>query len=1051
MSRRYFPLLMLSLALLTFSVALSAMSISINSSLDSFSYDLDNIHLKLEKLDTRLGLASSVDDQLLIEHLRAKRLTITVGDAEKKNEAGGDGLPENIKLPFPIKLRQAEIEEVIIITAGATHILHNVQFAFSGDAKIIRLDSLQIGSPWGKLDAAVALGTAKPFPLSGTIAVANPAGKTAYTLRARLSGNLESIILDSAALITKQQGQLAIVPADDLSAVPAARIELHAKLGLAADYPLKVSSSLHIYPEQLGNYPAAPINLDLALQGKLLPELAIDVQLAARDSQWQGQTLTSSAKMQLAGTVLKNINIQAMLGANSIEASGSLGMSDSKLQWQANLADLSQLAADTAGAINVDGVVAGDINNLAVEFKLLAQKLRLPGNLNIAKIEGQAALTTAENGKLSAEFNASDMQYAKQPLLAARLALSGTRNAHELSLNVNGDNLKLDTSLRGGMSIDNHWQGFVQRLAYKGATTVTLQAPAPLSFDDNGVTLKNTQLQLNQGRAVIDLFQVGAGKFSSQGQLQQITLQDLPPGLFNLSEKIQGDPVFSAKWNLLAADSVNGALSFWHEAGDLTLTEADGSSQALGLTTAKADIEINNNQLVATAKLSGTTLGNFDARMATALTKTETGFALLGSSALSVSANAQLNTLAWLPLPSSLLDADIDGQIKLAIAGNGTIRAPNLSGSINANKLKFLLPSQGIALTNGIIESSFDANKLLIKQAKWQGDKGYLSSSGWLQVDQGQLGIALEWTADKFTAVSRSDRLLVLNGAGKTKLADGMLTVSGDFTVAKGLIELASTDAPTLGIDVVVVGQKEIIVEPGLKVMLDGLRISLGSDFILRGRGIDALLAGAVTLNGFTDDSPQTDGGIRVVTGTYMAYGQVLTIERGILNFSGPVDNPGLNIRAMRKTTSVSAGVEVTGTAFAPIIKLVSIPNLAESEKLAWLVLGHGTDKASSNDSAVLSLAAAVLLSDSDSLPLQTKLARAAGLDELSLGGNSVESTSLTLGKRLSSQLYLSYAKSISGLLDVARLTYSFNPSWSLRAEAGAASAVDMLYTFNLK
>lgn len=1050
MSRRYFALLMFSLALLTFSVAQGAMSISANSSLDSFSYDLDNIHLKLEKLDTRLGLTSSVNDQLLIEHLHAKRLTITVGDAEKKNEAGG-GLPETIKLPFPIKLRQAEIDEIIIITAGATHILHNVQFAFSGDAKTLRLDSLQIGSPWGKLDAAVALGTAKPFPLTGSIAVANPTGKPAYTVKARLSGNLESIAIDSAALITKQQGQLAIVPADDLSAVPAARIELHAVLGLAADYPLKVSSSLHIYPDQLGNYPAAPINFDLGLQGKLLPELAIDVQLAARDSQWQGQALTSSAKMQLAGTALKNINIQAALGSNSIEASGSLGMSDSKLQWQVKLADLSQLAADTAGAIDVNGVVAGDIKNLALDFKLLAQKLRLPGNLNIAKIEGQAALTTAENGKLSAALTASDIQYAKQPLLAARLALTGTRNAHELTLDVSGDDLKLDTSLRGGMSLENHWQGFLQRLTYKGVTAVTLQAPAPLSFDDNGITLKNTQLQLNQGRAVIDLLQLGAGKFSSQGQLQQITLQDLPAGLLNLPEKLKGEPVFSAKWNLLAADSVNGQLSFWHEAGDLTLTEADGSSQVLGLTAAKAEVVINNNQLVATAKLSGKALGNVDARIATSLTKTATGFALLGSAPLSLSADAQLKTLAWLPLPASLLDADIDGQIKMSVSGDGTLRAPNLSGSIAADKLRFLLPSQGIALTNGNIAASFDDNKLLIKQAKWQGGDGYLQSSGWLEVDGGELGVELQWHADKFTAVSRSDRLIVLNGSGETKLADGMLAVSGDFTVAKGLIELSSTDAPTLGTDVVILGKKEIIVEPGLQVMLNGLRIGLGSDFILRGRGIDALLAGAVTLTGFTDESPHTDGGIRVVTGTFVAYGQVLTIERGILNFSGAVDNPGLNIRAMRKTTSVSAGVEVTGTAFAPIIKLVSIPNLAESEKLAWLVLGHGTDKASSNDSAVLSLAAAVLLSDSDSLPLQTKLARAAGLDELSLGGNSVESTSLTLGKRLSSQLYLSYAKSISGLLDVARLTYSFDPSWSLRAEAGATSAVDMLYTFNIK
>lgn len=1047
MSRRYFALLMLAMALLSFSVAQGGMSISANSSLDSFSYDLGNIHLKLEKLDTRLGLASNGDDKLLIEHLRAKRLTITMSDADSKSETGG--LPESIKLPFPIKLRHAEIAEVIIITASATHILHNVQFAFTGDAKTLRLDNLQVGSPWGKLNAAVQLGTAKPFPLSGNIAIAKPTGKPAYTLQAQLSGNLQTVKLDSALLITKQQGQFAILPSDNATAVPTARMQLHAELGLATDYPLTVSSSMSIYPAQLGNYPAAPLNFDLALQGKLMPELAIELQLAARDSQWQGQALSSSAKMQLVGSQLRNINVQAALGSNSIKASGNLGQSDSQLQWQADLTDLSQLATDISGAVTVKGVVAGEIKNLALEFSLLAQKLRLPGNLDIAKLEGQAALTMAGNGKLSAELNASGVQYNKQPLLAARLALQGTRAAHELTLNINGDDLKLDTSLRGGLSAENHWQGMLQQLAYQSKTAVKLQAPAPLTVDERGITLKNTRLQLNQGRAIIDLLQVGAGKFSSQGQLQQITLQDLPAGLFTLAEKLKGQPVFSAKWNLVAADSVNGNVSFWHEAGDLALIAADGSSQPLGLSAAKAEVVINNNKAVVTAKLNGLALGHLDARITTTLSKTEAGFALLGNAPLSLSADAQLNTLGWLPLPSSLLDADIDGQIKLTVTGKGTLRAPNLSGSIAAEKLQFLLPSEGIALTNGSLAASFDNNKLLINQAALQGGDGYLRASGWLEIAQDQLGMELEWKADKFTALARTDRLLVLNGSGKTKLNNGLLEVSGGLTVAKGLIELSSADAPTLGADVVILGQDEIIVEPGLKVLLNGLRISLGDAFSLRGRGIDARLTGALTLTGLTDAHPHTEGSIQVASGTYMTYGQVLTIERGIFNFSGAVDNPGLNIRAMRNSTPVNAGVEISGTAFVPIIKLVSIPDVVDSEKLSWLVLGYGLDKTSKNDYALLSLAAGALLSQGDSVPLQTKMARAAGLDELSLGGSSVESASLTLGKRLSSQLYLSYAKSISGLLDVARLTYSFNPRWSLRAEAGADSAVDVLYTFS--
>jgi translocation and assembly module TamB len=236
-----------------------------------------------------------------------------------------------------------------------------------------------------------------------------------------------------------------------------------------------------------------------------------------------------------------------------------------------------------------------------------------------------------------------------------------------------------------------------------------------------------------------------------------------------------------------------------------------------------------------------------------------------------------------------------------------------------------------------------------------------------------------------------------------------------------------------------------------IKVLLNGLHISLGEAFKLRGRGLDAELTGALTLSGLTEYHPHTEGGIQVKKGTYMAYGQLLTIERGILNFSGTVDNPGVNIRAMRNSKPINAGIEITGSAFAPVTKLVSDPDVADSEKLSWLVLGHGMDQTTKNDYGMLSLAAGVILSQGQSVPLQTQIARASGLDELSFSGGDASSTSLVFGKRLSSRLYLSYVKSISGLLDVARLTYNITSRWSLRADAGSESAVDVLYTFSFK
>ena len=84
-------------------------------------------------------------------------------------------------------------------------------------------------------------------------------------------------------------------------------------------------------------------------------------------------------------------------------------------------------------------------------------------------------------------------------------------------------------------------------------------------------------------------------------------------------------------------------------------------------------------------------------------------------------------------------------------------------------------------------------------------------------------------------------------------------------------------------------------------------------------------------------------GTIRAVAGTYYVFGQRLDIDRGRLLFDGPVDNPALDVVALRKNIAVEAGVELTGTVKVPRVRLVSNPPVPDDEKLSWLLTGQGT------------------------------------------------------------------------------------------------------------
>jgi translocation and assembly module TamB len=1071
MLRRYSTTFLTSLLLglvMLINPAHGEMPISASTSLDTFTYDLDNIHLKLEKLNADWQFSPMGDSRLWVDHLRAKRLIITIGNG--KPTAPDSGLPERIQVPFPIKIMDAEIAELVVLNNGETQTFSQVKLDVEADTKIIKINHLKAMTPWGETTSVLEMQAKKPFALSGEVslkgtktntAVAD-ASKIQFDTKLVLSGNLETVRFQSNLQLARINQDWVISSSESANTPNVAQINLDGQLALSGHQALNAKLDMVGFnPANFGPYPDARLNIDVAIQAALSPNLETTITFVSRDSQWQANELTSKGKIVMTGNQLRDLALEAKIAHNTFKANGALGLGN-KLIWQANLADLAELHPDYVGQAELSGVIEqaentgqsaeANAQNLAAQISLLATNIAQKGGFSVARVAGQASIMADATGAVQGELTASKLQYGERSIQTAKLSLHGTRANHALNISAQGSDFNLTSQLQGGLTTDSaDWQGAIQTLVLTGKTPFKLSAPARLTFSAQTVDLTDAQLQLTNGQLQINRFKIDANGVSSTGKASHLNLADLPADVAIFPVNLTGEPVLSGKWDIRAEHSLNGYINVWRESGDLEMIAADGSKKALGLSDAKFDLNIVNNTVEMSSQIKGTLLGSLEAKLMTKLTKTATGFALLGDAPLTLTGQATLQTLAWLPLPSSFKDANFDGALRVQVNANGTISEPNLTGHAQGEHLQLSLASEGVSLVNGTLQAVFEQKQLRIQQATWQGGDGTINTSGAFLFDQANPSIHLDWVADNFTAISRADRLLILNGKGKTTLVKDQLMIEGDFTVAKGLIELADDDKPTLGADVVVLGQTNTTAEPTLKVLLNRLRIDVGKDFTLRGRGLDAELTGAVTLTGLTVYRPYTEGIIQVRKGSFNAYGQTLNIERGILNFNGTFDNPAINIRAMRNNKAVNAGIEITGTAFIPITKLVSEPEVAESEKLAWLVLGHGMDQTNKNDYGLLSLAAGVLLSQGQSVPLQTQLAHAAGLDELNFAGGDADSAAVVFGKRITSNMYLSYQKSVSGLLDVARLTYNITSRWSLRGEAGTESAVDVLYTFSFK
>jgi translocation and assembly module TamB len=92
--------------------------------------------------------------------------------------------------------------------------------------------------------------------------------------------------------------------------------------------------------------------------------------------------------------------------------------------------------------------------------------------------------------------------------------------------------------------------------------------------------------------------------------------------------------------------------------------------------------------------------------------------------------------------------------------------------------------------------------------------------------------------------------------------------------------------------------------------------------------------------------------------------------------------------------------------------------------------------------------AAAITLGLNRNSSVIEELGASLGFDTVSLGGDGgLESTSLLLGKHLSPNLYVSYAKDIFSDISAYQLNYQLTDNLSLEAESGRTQEVDLIYS----
>ena len=364
----------------------------------------------------------------------------------------------------------------------------------------------------------------------------------------------------------------------------------------------------------------------------------------------------------------------------------------------------------------------------------------------------------------------------------------------------------------------------------------------------------------------------------------------------------------------------------------------------------------------------------------------------------------------------------LNGRADLNLRLAGPLALTSLSGTITPEGAEFSAPTLGIVLSpiTGQIQVGNGAAQL--------GLNGQGNHGGSVDV-AGRLGLssfdaAITATLNRFgirdpdlydTSI---DGTVSLNGPiGRN------LLVSGDLRLNETEIQVPSTGVSALG-DIPPIEHlgatrpvMRTLDRAGISSAQDtavadqrgpsstrlDLTLTAPGQVFVRGRGLDAELAGQLRLTGPTSNIiPQ--GGFELVRGRLDILNQRFTLDEGRIQMSGSFD-PVLRFVAETEANGITVMVILDGPASSPDISFSSSPELPEDEVLAQLLFGRNLSNLSALQALELANAVATL-AGRRGIGILSRLRDGFGLDDLDVSQTEDGGTAVRAGKYISDNVY---------------------------------------------
>jgi translocation and assembly module TamB len=834
-----------------------------------------------------------------------------------------------------------------------------------------------------------------------------PAG--AFNLQSPLSGDLQHLYLPELRLQAGQglaEGQVSLGFAEQLSWD--VRLQLsqldpaYWLAGLPGNLAGPLNSSGSLVKQQL------KLNADIDLNGRL-----------------RGQPAKLLAKFA-GGLEQGELSVLDLrLGDNRISGKAAL---QQQLSGQLLLAmpRLGQLWPGLQGQLKGQLDLAGSLQAPQGELQLQGQRLAYDDQ-RLRQLKFDASLNSAQHGQLT--LDAQGIQLGETDLGQLTANAAGDRTQQNLELQLQGPLLQSHLALAGQLDKGN-WRGSLSKAEVQsGGQDWRLQQPATLLRLASGQLtlgahcwrsgdaslcateqrlLPEPKLNYQLSNFPMDsLAALWPKDFSWQGQLNGHLQLELPSSGPNGSLELDaGSGVWRIReqqqWLEFAYDSLRLSTQLRPQRIDSSLQLYGPAIGELTLQ-AQLDPRAKNKPLSGSFRLNGLDLA--------------------------------------LARPFVPMVERIAGQLNGAGTLSGGLLAPQINGNLRVENGEIAGGELPMNIEQLQLQAQIEGERLQLEGDWRSGEQGQGSLNGELGWANGLL-VDMQLNGNRLPVTVEPYATLDVEPDLRVRLRGEQLSVAGKVLIPSGKIEVRELPPSTVQIssDARVIGQ-DSSTQQSTAIAMD-IDVEVGQQRLtFSGFGLDAELLGRVHIGNDLD----TRGELSLNKGRFRAYGQRLNVRRARLMFAGPIDQPFLDIEAVRKVDDVTAGLRLSGNAAQPTSTVFSEPPMSQEQALSYLVMGRPLGQGGGDNNMLAQ--AALALGMAGSTPLVNNLAQGLGISDFQLDtqGSGV-TTSVVASGNLSERLSLRYGVGVFEPANTIALRYELSRKLYLEAASGLASSLDLFY-----